>query len=177
VTLNTSNPAKPTFTAPNITNTTSLTFNLVVSDGVLSSTNTAQVTITVVNENLACNAAAPSISLLWPPDYRMVPVSIVGLTDPAGVPPTITITKVTSDEPTNGLGDGDTAIDAIIQGNGSVLLRSERSGNGDGRVYTITYTATTPLGIGCINNTISVGVPHDQGKGKTPIDSEYDATK
>jgi len=179
VTLNTSNPAKPTFTAPNITNTTPLTFSLVVSDGMLSSTNTAQVTITVVNENLACNAAAPSTALLWPPDHRMVSVSIVGLTDPAGVPPTITITKVTSDEPTNGQGDGDTAIDAVIQSNGSVLLRSERSGNGDGRVYTITYTATTPLGTGCINNTVKVGVPHDQGKGATPIDSgfKYDATK
>ena len=179
VTLNTSNPAKPTFTAPNITNTTPLTFSLVVSDGMLSSTNTAQVTITVVNENLACNAAAPSIALLWPPDHRMVSIRIVGLTDPAGVPPTITITTVTSDEPTNSQGDGDTAIDAVIQSNGSVLLRSERSGNGDGRVYTVTYTATTPLGTGCINNTVKVGVPHDQGKGATPIDSgfKYDATK
>jgi hypothetical protein len=103
----------------------------------------------------------------------------VGLTDPAGVPPTITITKVTSDEPTSGQGDGDTAIDAVIQSNGSVLLRSERSGNGDGRVYTITYTATTPLGASCTNNTVKVGVPHDQGKGATPIDSgfKYDATK
>ena len=68
----------------------------------------------------------------------------------------------------------------MIQPNGTtVLLRAERSGNGDGRVYTITYTATTPLGVGCVNQTVKVGVPHDQGKGATPIDSglKYDATK
>jgi len=77
------------------------------------------------------------------------------------------------------VGDGDTPTDAVIQSNGSVLLRSERSGNGDGRVYAITYTATTPLGDGCIDKTVKVGVPHDQGKGATPIDSgfKYDATK
>ena len=76
------------------------------------------------------------------------------------------------------VGDGDTPTDVVIQSNGSVL-RSERSGNGDGRVYAITYTATTPLGDGCIDKTVKVGVPHDQGKGATLIDSgqQYDASE
>ena len=56
----------------------------------------------------------------------------------------ITITGVTQDEPTNGLGDGDTPIDATVQVNAatvddSVLLRSERSGNGNGRVYHVCF--------------------------------------
>jgi len=36
-----------------------------------------------------------------------------------------------------------------------------------------------PLVDGCIDKTVKVGVPHDQGKGATPIDSgfKYDATK
>src|SRR2546421_7727783 len=46
VTLNLTNPAKPTFTTPGTP--TTLSFTLVVSDGTLSSTNGAQTTITVV---------------------------------------------------------------------------------------------------------------------------------
>ena len=49
------------------------------------------------------------------------------------------ITKVTSDEVVNGCGDGDTTDDIVIGSNcRSVQLRVERSGCGNGRVYTIT---------------------------------------
>jgi hypothetical protein len=49
------------------------------------------------------------------------------------------ITKVSSDEVVNGCGDGDTLDDILIAANcRSVQLRSERSGCGNGRVYTIT---------------------------------------
>ena len=44
---------------------------------------------------------------------------------------TITIDGVTQDEATNGLGDGDTPIDAVINADGTVLLRAERSGKGN----------------------------------------------
>jgi hypothetical protein len=47
-------------------------------------------------------------------------VGITGVTDPNNNA-IITITGVTQDEPTNGQGDGDTAIDAIINGDGTVL--------------------------------------------------------
>ena len=43
-------------------------------------------------------------------------------------------TPVTQDEPVNGLGDGDTGPDAVTLSDG-ILLRAERSGTGDGRVY------------------------------------------
>jgi len=60
------------------------------------------------------------------------------------------LTSITSNEPDNGLGDGDTAND--IQGAAfgtadfSFLLRSERSGAGTGRIYTVTYTVTDGSG-------------------------------
>jgi hypothetical protein len=46
---------------------------------------------------VATAAAEPSI--LWPPDLKMVPVNIVGVTDPTGAPVTIHVTSVTQDEP------------------------------------------------------------------------------
>jgi hypothetical protein len=59
----------------------------------------------------------------------MAMVHILGVVNPNNDP--IVITGVTQDEPTNGLGEGDTPIDAMISGD-SVQLRAERSGNGNG---------------------------------------------
>ena len=54
----------------------------------------------------------PTCQSLWPPDHKMLPVHILGVVMPSDNG--ITINNVTQDEPTNGLGDGDTPIDAII---------------------------------------------------------------
>ena len=56
----------------------------------------------------------------------------------------MTILGVTQDEPVNGSGDGDTSPDAIIQRGDTedrVLIRAERNGNGNGRVYRINFAA------------------------------------
>jgi hypothetical protein len=59
---------------------------------------------------------------------------------------TCAIASVTSNEPENGQGDGDTAADWQITGATTVDLRAERSGGGDGRVYTLTVRCTDPAG-------------------------------
>jgi RHS repeat-associated protein len=60
-----------------------------------------------------------------------------------------------SDEPPNGTGDGDTAPDALVDAP-SLLLRSERKGNGDGRVYLAIVTATGDAGTATVCVTVVV---------------------
>lgn len=97
-------------------------------------------------------APVPDKTILWPANHKMVTVSIVAnASDDSGGPITLAAT-VSSNEPENGLGDGDTAPDwttpVIDQTNGIITLqlRAERSGKGNGRVYTVTITATDASG-------------------------------
>ena len=48
--------------------------------------------------------------------------------------------SVSSNEPENGSGDGNTAHDWVIVDGHHVQLRAERSGHGTGRIYTLTVT-------------------------------------
>jgi hypothetical protein len=64
--------------------------------------------------------------------------------------------SVTSNEPINGTGDGDTAPDWQIIDNHNVKLRAERAGNGNGRTYTITITATDACGNSSTKNVIVI---------------------
>jgi len=169
--------AAPTFTAPPVApGGEALVFRLVVSDGMdASAPDEVVVTIRHVTDPLSCTLARPSASVLWPPDHKLVPVTITGITDPAGARVSVVITGVTQDEPTEGLGDGDTGPDAFIQGD-RVLLRAERSGTSDGRVYRVAFTATAAAGGSC-SGVVSVGVPLQVKS--TPVDSGrvYDSTQ
>jgi hypothetical protein len=162
VTLNNPGSAMPSFSTPWVTADTPLTFKLTVSDP-YGGSSYASVTVTVMNINTPPTLVNPraDVPVLWPPDHRLVPVHILGVVDPDQPPynATITITGVTQDEPTNGLGDGDTPVDAIIHGD-TVLLRAERSGKGDGRVYHVCFTAADPEG--SVSGCVDVIVPHDK---------------
>ena len=114
-----------------------------------------------INDPPLASAAQPTPRALWPPNHGLVAVGITGVSDPNNNA-TITITGVTQDEPTNGLGDGDTPIDAIINADGTVLLRAERSGTGDGRVYRIAFTASDLEG--STSGVVIVKVPHSVKK-------------
>jgi hypothetical protein len=75
-------------------------------------------------------------------------------------PATCTL-SVTSNEPVNGGGDGNTAPDWEVIDDHHVRLRAERSGNGTGRIYTITITCTDSMG-GTATATTTVRVPHNR---------------
>jgi hypothetical protein len=67
---------------------------------------------------------------------------------------------------------------AAINADGSFLLRAERSGTGDGRVYHVDFAAQNAFGGAC-SGTLRVCVPHDMGNGSTCIDEGplYDSTQ
>ena len=94
----------------------------------------------------------------------MVPVTVaVDASD--NCDSTCQIISVASNEPVNGLGDGDTAPDWAITGDLTVKLRAERSGKGNGRIYTITVECADSSG-NSTTDTATVRVPHDKGKKK-----------
>lgn len=86
----------------------------------------------------------PSSCTLWPPNHQLVLVATVAASDAVSTLNTFGVTG-TSNEPDNGLGDGDQPNDVVIQG-GSVQLRAERSALGNGRVYTVKATASDRAG-------------------------------
>jgi len=73
--------------------------------------------------------------------------------------PTTRIISVTSNEPENGSGDGDTAPDWEITSALTLNLRAERTGGGSGRVYTITVESSDRDGNASMR-TVDVTVPH-----------------
>lgn len=116
--------------------------------------------VTVSNPVPKVVNASATPSRLWPPNHKMSNVAVnYAIVDNCG-PVTVTL-SVASNEPINGLGDGDTAPDWIVVNNRLVQLRSERSGTGSGRIYTITITATDCAGQSG-SATVTVTVPHDQ---------------
>ncbi|MBI2514374.1 MAG: HYR domain-containing protein [Opitutae bacterium] len=98
---------------------------------------------------------------LWPPNHKMVAVTVSASATDAGGAVTYRIVSVTSSEPDNGLGDGDTANDIAVTGAMTVNLRAERSGNGNGRTYTITVEAKDAAG-NTSTSTVAVVVPKNQ---------------
>jgi hypothetical protein len=122
---------------------------------------------TTLNHNPVCTAVKASPNALWPPNHTLRPITLSGATDADGDPVTYTVTGVTQDEPTNGLGDGDVAPDAVLGSGPNLQVRAERSGLGDGRVYRIAVTVTDPRGGSCTAVAL-VGVPHDQSPPASP---------
>ena len=148
----------------------------VVSDRDPATTNSATVTLLVVNNRPPdCSLAMPSASTLWPANHTITPVSILGVSDPDGDTVTIQIDRVTQDEPTNGAGDGNTCPDALGLGTATAQLRAERSGTGNGRVYTIFFTATDGKG-GICQGSVKAIVPHDQNSTAIEDSASFDST-
>lgn len=92
------------------------------------------------------SGAAPSVALPWPANHRFIAVAITGVTDPDGDPVAIRLTQVFQDEPVDGDADGETKPDAAELGRAGDRIRAERSGKGDGRVYTIQFEARDDQG-------------------------------
>jgi hypothetical protein len=90
----------------------------------------------------------------------MVAVTIdYTVTDPC---PNTCVLTVSSNEPVNGIGDGNTSPDWQVIDAHHVFLRAERSGPGSGRIYTLDITCTNDTNKLSSTKTLRVVVPHDQ---------------
>jgi predicted extracellular nuclease len=115
-----------------------------------------------------CEDVAPELDVsvtpdsLFPPNHKYADVqATVTATDDFDSSPELTLVSVTSDEPDDarGNGDGNTTEDIVIVDDDTFRLRAERAGNGDGRVYTITYEAQDACG-NTTTESATVSVPH-----------------
>lgn len=136
--------------------------------------NTVTLTIADVNGNVSSGTATVTVvdnidpiitdlilspNILWPPNHKMIPIAVeVTGSDNCAETTGITfdlflITMNEGDENNtydpyfdDNTGDGNTIDDIQVDEDGNILLRAERSGPGDGRVYTITYRVTDASG-------------------------------
>ena len=129
-------------------------------------TNTAScaTTVTVVDTTppvIVSARAEPNV--LWPPNHKLVDVRVFAHVTDTCSDTTWKITKVASNESVNAKGSGHTDPDWIITGDHTVKLEAERSGQGNGRVYTITIQAKDTSGNLSTPKTVTVTVPKSHG--------------
>ncbi|HKV12801.1 MAG TPA: hypothetical protein VJ725_31950, partial [Thermoanaerobaculia bacterium] len=125
-------------------------------------------------EGYAVDQTPPQLSVtlsptaLWPPNHRLEEiVATISVEDDVDPHPTVRLVSVTSSEPDNGLGDGDTPDDVQGEDLGtddrSFFLRAERSGTGVDRTYTVTYEASDAAG-NTTTVTAKIVAPHNRPK-------------
>jgi hypothetical protein len=131
--------------------------------------------VLAVGAGMECSNAEASFSKMWPPEHTLIPIDIIGVTDDTGDPAEIMITAITQDEPVDGLGDGDTAPDGDGVGTSTALVRAERSGTGNGRVYEISFLAKDGSGARC-EGAVNVYVPHSKKSLALDDGQQYDST-
>jgi hypothetical protein len=124
---------------------------------------TCSFTVTVVDTTPpVIGTVSANPKSLWPPNHKMVNVTIrAQVTDNCGSA-TWKIIGVTSNEAVNAKGSGHTSPDWIITGDHTLQLRAERSGDDKGgRIYSITIQATDASG-NTSQKVVTVTVPHNK---------------
>jgi hypothetical protein len=104
---------------------------------------------------------------LWAPNHKMVDIELTvvatDICDPVLTPPVCAIASIDSDEPDDGLGDGNTSGDMLILGPFAARLRAERDGAGIGRIYTLQVSCRDQAG-NASTGTVEVRVTHDESR-------------
>jgi hypothetical protein len=153
-------------------------FTLVVDDGIDGASLPVDVQVTVGDGSPPTITLSTDAFELWPPNHKYHVLDAADLVDSVvdacgGEVPAqnVSFEQVTSDEPDNANGDGNTIDDILFAyGCSSVLLRAERQGGGDGRVY------QALLGAGDASGNpgqalVTVSVPKSRGVAKEAVDS------
>jgi uncharacterized pyridoxamine 5'-phosphate oxidase family protein len=142
------------------------TITLFVSDGEIAPSD--NVVIIVQDTTPPEISVSVSPDVLWAPNHKMVDIQAAVTIHDVGDPnPNWKLVSITSNEPEEGPGkkhSPDIMGHELGTPDLEFQLRAERLGQGDGRVYTITYQATDSSG-NSVSAEAIVFVPHDMGKG------------
>lgn len=127
-------------------------FTYTAHDGTTGS-NSVTVTIDIADTQAPTITASVAVSTLWPPNNKLVDVGLLfsAVDNSSG---TTTQVVVYSDEPA---GSDDDAV-------GMLMLRAQREGSGDGRVYLIRISATDAFS-NTSHSCLTVVVPKSQSAG------------
>jgi uncharacterized repeat protein (TIGR01451 family) len=122
--------------------------------------NSKTATTTVDPTPPTVSAVTADPSSLWPKNHKLRDVTInYTATDSCGGV-NCQITNITSNQPVEGTGDGDTSPDWEFVDEHHVRLRAESAGGSVGRIYTITVTCTDAAG-NTTTKTVEVHVGHN----------------
>lgn len=117
-----------------------------------------------------CEDVDPSIEVsvtpntLTTPNHKYVLIeATVDVQDNLDTSPEFKLVSVSSNEPDNGKGDGNTTNDIVVVDDTHIKLRAERSGAGSGRIYTLIYEALDSCGNSVTAEAV-VTVPHSRKK-------------
>jgi hypothetical protein len=143
------------------------TVTLEVNDGINLPVS-SDIIVEIIDTTAPTLAPIASQYILWPPNHNMVDIIIeANASDNSGY--VTLIASVMSNEAEEGLGDGDMTPDwtipSIDQNTGIIILklRAERSGRGNGRVYSIFINAIDQSG-NSSKAVVEIIVPHDKNR-------------
>jgi hypothetical protein len=108
------------------------------------------------------------MACVWPPNHKYARFELgtdilVEATDLCDHELDVRIVEVTSNQPDNGKGDGNT-VDDVLYGEGGTCVRAERAGKGkNGRTYNVLIEVADDSGNTTWGNAY-IRVPHDQSK-------------
>ena len=107
------------------------------------------------------NAITATPDTLLQANHQLVPVTLsVSVSDACDASVRCQVVSVVSNEPVDGLGDGDTAPDWEVTGDLTLNIRAERAAQGVGRLYTITIACSDSAG-NVSTKTVNVNVPRN----------------
>ncbi len=116
-----------------------------------------EITITIEDTTPPEFNLSVSPTILWPANHKMIKITptfdVNDLCDPS---PKVSLVDIVVNEPNN-------ANDIQISDDGSIYLCATRTGNSEGRIYTITYQACDSSD-NCTTRSCTVIVPHDHRK-------------
>lgn len=148
-----------TITSPHVFPVGTTTVTAIAINGGGSSNCSFTVTVNDKEAPVISNVSVDP-KVLWPANHKMRDVTVT-YSSSDNCPGVVTcVLSVSCNEAVNDVGDGNTSPDWMVESNRLVKLRAERSGTGNGRIYTIKIKCTDVAG-NTGEATTTVMVPHD----------------